>query len=208
MTAREPTPMLFAVAIAVVVLMVLAVMKGLGGLIIVPAGAFSAFLVGVAIILNREDGQGSDRRLPGVTDDNERVARVLSRNSRIVGVAYVFSAMAMQALYLTPLTGLKWQHGWQYASAFALLAVTAFEYSRIVVAATGEIRSRLMRMAVPLMIAQSVLSASGLAFLALSGKIFSRRPDWAANVVFLFAALMVMVLGAIALRSHAAMTDE
>jgi len=208
MTGQDPTQMLFAFAVGAVVMMVLAVIKGLGGLIIVPAGFFAAVIVWVSLRVNRGDGPGNGHVIGEGADDNLRIARGLSRNSRIVGVAYGFSAIAMQALYLTPLTGLRWQHGWQYASVFALLAVTAFEYGRIVVAASGEIRERLVGFAVPLMIAQSVFSAGGLAFLALSGKVFARRADWAANVVFLFAALMIMVLGAIALRTYAAMTEE
>src|SRR5262245_60380485 len=41
----------------------------------------------------------------------------------LAALAYAWGAIAMQAAYLTPLTGLKWQHGWQYALAMALLAV-------------------------------------------------------------------------------------
>lgn len=206
MTTRDPTSFLFVAAMGAVALMMAAVMKGVGGLILAPAAGFALLVVGVAMHVNRRFAAEAPQTNAG--EDAEGVVRVLSRNSRIVGVAYGFSAMAMQALYLTPLTGLKWQHGWQYASAFALLAVTAFEYARVVVAAKGEIRARLVGMAPGLMIAQSVFAAGGLAVLALSGKIFSRRPDWAANVVFLFAALMVMVLGAIALRAHATMTER
>jgi hypothetical protein len=49
-----------------------------------------------------------------------------------------------------------------------------------------------LRLAAPLAAAQGLVAAGGLAALALSGKLWSTRADWAANRVF--AALAVAVL--------------
>ncbi len=196
---------LLATALVAVAGMVLAVIKGVGGLLIVPAAIFVGVMIWSALRANRPDW-AEDRAPEGAPAD--RMLAALGRNSRIMGVAYAFAAFALQTLYATPLTGLRWQHGWQYAMVFAVLAVIAFEYGRIVQATASGLRDRLARLAVPLLIGQAVLAGGSLAFLALSGKVFTRRPDWAANLVFLFAALLVMVLGAIALRTHAALTER
>lgn len=199
---RDPTNGLMVVAAAAVGVMVMLVARGLGGAIVLPAAVFATLAIVSSIAVNQPDWASPQASLDEAQAKALEVA-VLVRNSRILGAAYAFAALAMQLLYVTPLTGLKWQHGWQYASAFALLAVIAFEFARLLATGGEATRRRLAGLAMPLNIGQSVFAAGGLAFLTLSGKIFTRRPDWAANIVFLFAAFLVMVLGAIALRTQA-----
>src|SRR5690606_8593410 len=101
------------------------------------------------------------------------------------------------------LTGLKWQHGWQYACAFGLLATLAYEFARAVRFGDEARRQRLRRLAMPLAMGQGLFAAAALVVLVASGKLASPRADWAANHVFLFSALMVMVMAAVSLRTHA-----
>ncbi|MFM9941979.1 MAG: hypothetical protein ACKVP7_21050 [Hyphomicrobiaceae bacterium] len=207
-TVQDPTHALLAVAVGAVAAMVWAVMKGYGGLAIVPAGLFVCIAIWAAVLANRNDWHAQSSDSMGPLPVQNRCLLALGRNSRIMGAAYAFSAFAMQLLYATPLTGLRWQHGWQYATAFALLAVLAFEYGRLVQTAAATTRAWLASLAVPLLIGQTVFAGTSLAFLTLSGKVFTRRPDWAANMVFLFATLMVMMLGGIALRTHAVLSER
>jgi len=129
------------------------------------------------------------------------------RNTRLAALTYAWAGLAMQGLYTTPLTGLRWQHGWQYALAFALVAFGAFFYARALGTGTASPpHPRLERLAAPLAIAQAIAAACGLAYLAGTGKALSTRADWAANIIFVSAALAIMVLSAIGLRTHVTLT--
>jgi hypothetical protein len=130
------------------------------------------------------------------------------RNARLTGLTYAWSALGMLGLYTTPLTGLKWQHGWQYAAAFGLLSVAALAYTHFSGSRNAATRQRLQRLAGPLAAVQATLAAAGLAFLVMSGTLQSRRPDWAANIIFLYAALTIMILSAVALRTHIRLTRD
>lgn len=126
------------------------------------------------------------------------------RNARLAALIYAWAALAMQALYCTILTGLWWHHGWQYALIFAVLAFSAFLYARALHPAVDvAARSPLERLAAPLTILQGLIAAGGLVYLAGSGKLLLHRADWAANIVFVSAALAIMVLSAVSLRTHA-----
>lgn len=130
------------------------------------------------------------------------------RNARLAGLTYAWAALGMQGLYTTPLTGLRWQHGWQYAAAFGLLSVFALAYTHLSGSRNAATRQRLQRLAGPLSAAQATLAALGLAFLVMSGTLHSRRPDWAANVIFLYATLTIMIITAVALRTHVRLTRD
>lgn len=128
----------------------------------------------------------------------------LVTNARLLGFAYLWGALAMQGLYTTPLTGLKWQHGWQYGAAMLLLALLSLSFAWKLEAGSPVTRRRLAALAVPLALLQGLGAAFGLSVLAMTGKLFSGRADWAANQVFLFGALAVMILTAITLRTERA----
>ena len=114
----------------------------------------------------------------------------------------------MLGLYTTPFTGLKWQHGWQYAAAFALLSVFALAYTHLSGSRDAATRERLQKLAGPLAAMQATIAAAGLAFLVMSGTLQSKRADWAANIIFLYAALTIMILSAVALRTHIRLTRD
>lgn len=168
--------------------------------LIFAAASFAFGIIGVSILANLSDWR--DGRV-AIADD---AIRALHRNSRLMVVAYAWGALAMQALYTTPLTGLKWQHGWQYALLMLLLALGSFHLSRALESPDPGRRAPWLAMAVPLAMANALLSAGGLLYLAFSGKLLLRRSDWAANQVFLFGALIVMVLAAVTLKTHARLT--
>lgn len=122
----------------------------------------------------------------------------LLQTTRLATIAYAWGAVTMQGLYLTPLTGLRWQHGWQYAAAMALLAVASALFSRSMKQPLpGENPSgwdRHFQWAMPLASAQGVVAAGGAAALLVTGKLASVRADWAANRVFLALAVAILAL--------------
>lgn len=132
----------------------------------------------------------------------------LLQSSRLAAISYAWGAVAMQGIYLTPLTGLRWQHGWQYASAMALLAAATFAFARTLsqpLPGQGAFAfQRQLRWALPLAIAQAVVAGGGLAALIASGKLWSERADWAANRVFaaLAIAIAAVMLGSIIAQSR------
>ncbi len=124
----------------------------------------------------------------------------LLQTTRLSAVFYTWGAVSMQGLYLTPLTGLKWQHGWQYAAAMALLALATIAFERTlprpVPGDDGIGWRRHIRWAVTLAGAQALVAGIGIAALVVSGKLWSERADWAANRVFAGLAVAVLAVSA------------
>jgi hypothetical protein len=118
----------------------------------------------------------------------------------LAALAYAWGAIAMQGAYLTPLTGLKWQHGWQYALAMALLAVGSLAFASMPGSSPpesdGPSPDASLRLAAPLAAAQALIAAGGLAALVVSGKLWSVRADWAANRVFAGLAVAILMIAA------------
>lgn len=132
----------------------------------------------------------------------------LRQSSTLAAICYAWGAVAMQGVYLTPLTGLKWQHGWQYALAMALLAAASLAFAR---ALSDPLRSarptgaeRPYRWAPALAAAQAGVAGVGLVALIVSGKLFSTRADWAANRVFaaLAVAIFAVSVASIVVQRH------
>ncbi len=122
----------------------------------------------------------------------------LLQTTRLTAIFYGWGALAMQGLYVTPLTGLKWQHGWQYAAAMALLALVTIVFGRSMPQplpggdTAGWLRHACWakRMAA----AQALVAGVGLAALVMSGKLLSERADWAANRVFVGLAIAILAV--------------
>lgn len=198
MSLQPAMPRLIAALIASVAGMAIAVSLELTATAVACAALFAIIVIAAA---SRTNSINRETRSP---DEAIIVAR---RNTRLSALTYAWAALGMHVLYFTPLTGLRWQHGWQYGTAFALLAVGAFAYALFLGEARRPVLARsLARLVAPLTTAQAVLAACGITYLVASGKIFSARPDWAANVVFAFAAVAIMIVSAMALRSHMRLT--
>ena len=204
MSLQRLMPWLITVLFATVVVMMMAARAGLASAVSAFAAAFTLALVAASWRTNAGHWMAPPEH--GVTAlEPIHAAR---RNARLTGLAYAWSALGMQGLYTTPLTGLRWQHGWQYAAAFGLLSVFALAYTHFSGNRNAEMRRRLQKLAGPLAAVQATIAAAGLAFLVMSGKLQSARADWAANIIFLYAALTIMVLSAIALRTHVRLTRD
>ena len=177
--------------------MMLAAATGYPRLVPIGAGAYTLAIIAIAVGLDRASRTSPGSELRG-TD-----LTAIELYSRLLARVYLWGALAMQGLYTTQLTGLRWQHAWQYALAMALLALSARTFARQVSSPDAADRRQFVAFATPLSLVHALGGAAGLMFLVLSGKIASMRADWAANQVFFWGAAAVTVVAAIGLRAQA-----
>lgn len=127
---------------------------------------------------------------------------VAEMNARLIGTAYAWGAASMLAVY--QLSGLKWQHGWQYGSGMALIALGAFLYARqLKVEARQSEPPPLHRRATQLTALHAAAVTAGLFWLFFSGKLATPKPDWAANAVFVAGGIALVFLSDIAVAMQA-----
>jgi hypothetical protein len=168
--------------------------RGSGPLVVGWASMFLVVMGGVAMLVNRSHAwreHGSQALRLSAVD-----------NARLAAITYAWCGTALQAVYITPITGIRWQHSWQYGLGLALVAVGTFAYGSIVSRQPADGKPNGAVAAAPLLaFVQALLAAGCIVFLILSGKLVSRRMDWASNQVFLFGALTILVLSLTALVS-------
>ncbi len=205
MSLQRIMPWLIALLAITVLAMMMAARAGLTSATSAFAAAFALALVAVSWRTNVGHWAAGASAFRAAALDPIHAAR---RNARLVGLMYAWSALGMLGLYTTPLTGLRWQHGWQYAAAFGLLSAGALAYTHLSGSRDAATRQRLQKLAGPLSAVQATAAAIGLVFLVMSGTLQSKRADWAANVIFLYAALTIMIITAVALRTHIRLTRD
>ena len=164
------------------------------------AAAFALFIVFVGYLSNRKYW----RRLDGLaTRYQSNIAA--ARNARLFGVSYLWGAVVLMAIY--SLTQLHWRHGWQYALGMALLALISFIFAGLLEREDKGSRTQVQNLARILTIVQGVSAALGLIYLVGSGKMSSVRMDWAANHVFLFGGIAIVLLSVFSLRTDKILGD-
>lgn len=126
-----------------------------------------------------------------------------ARNAVLLAIGYAWGAASLAAVYLG--TPLRWQHGWQYASGMALIALLiALASRRIEPNWSGDLRRRLVWVS----LLHGWAATGGLVWLIGSGKIFAPKPDWAANIVFAGGAVIVACVGAMWLRTNRLLSER
>jgi hypothetical protein len=109
----------------------------------------------------------------------------MRRNTRLAALVYAWAAAAFFAVY--GLSTVRWQHGFQYGSAAALIAAGFLYYvHRMGSDGTGTAP------APRLTILHGLAVTAGLIFLLTSGKLQSMKGDWPANYIFLFGGLALV----------------
>jgi hypothetical protein len=119
------------------------------------------------------------------------IATAAHHNGMLQAYAWGVGAMSMLGVYL--LSGLKWQHGWQYGCGMALIALVAFWFAR---------QPRWLNAVAVLVGLQAMAAAIGLAVLAGSGKLASPKGDWAANIIFVAGGVAIAALSVMAVGAH------
>lgn len=113
-------------------------------------------------------------------------------------LTYAWASIALFAVYVG--TPLRWQHGWQYASAMALIAAGHVIYIRHLSSMSDA--GPATRPAVGLAGLQGAAAVTALAWLVASGKLATTKGDWAANQVFLAGGVAIAALSAIIVVTH------
>ena len=118
-------------------------------------------------------------------------------NAQLIGTTYGWGGLAMLAVYM--LSGLKWQHGWQYGSGMLLIALALHVYARMIAGSTSTFASpSALALSAYLALAQGIAAAIALAILILSGKLSTAKGDWAANHIFMAGGLAIVVVSFLA----------
>lgn len=130
---------------------------------------------------------------PSTTDAQPIMA---TRNARLLGLGYAWGGLSLLAVYL--LTPLRWQHGWQYGSGMILIAALIYILSR---GFTGCWTPAFSRALMLVTLLHGWAATAGLGWLVGSGKIWSIKGDWAADVVFASGAVIIAGISAMALRT-------
>lgn len=145
------------------------------------------------------------RLAPVAIKSDEAIAQA-RRTARLFAVAFAWGAAAMLGAY-SPMTGLKWQHGWQYGAGMVLLAALSFGYGL----ALGGRRLRSARLQRAVMwgtIATGTAAAAAAAWLVGAGKLQSPKGDWAANFVFFAIAVALSGISAVAVYTKFKMVRD
>lgn len=122
--------------------------------------------------------------LRGRQNTPTEVASTLRRNARLAVLVYCWGAAALFAVY--SLTELSWQHAWQYAVGMLVIAGGILAY---IVSLKKDQQPRLS-----LTVIHGLAATGGLTFLIGAGKMQTVRADWAANEVFLWGGISIVVL--------------
>ncbi len=135
--------------------------------------------------------------------DGGRPQRAARAHAALLAVGWAWGGAAMLAVYL--LSGLKWQHGWQYGSVMVLIGGLILAYARAVGRdGSGLASAQALAASRGLSAAQGVAAALGVGWLALSGKLATEKGDWAANDIFVAGGLAIVALTVIGLLARRA----
>ncbi|HXF53701.1 MAG TPA: hypothetical protein VNK52_06210 [Hyphomicrobiaceae bacterium] len=157
-------------------------------IVLVAALLYSLAIIATAVEVNRPFW-----RLDCGNLSNDTGPVAIHRNMRLLALVYGWGAVAMFAVY--GFSGVRWQHGWQYGSALALIAFFFLLYVHISDGDRRRLRTRraMLRMQ-RLTLLHGACALAGLGYLVLSGKMWSTRADWPGSVIFLAGSLAVAAL--------------
>jgi hypothetical protein len=118
---------------------------------------------------------------------------ILKQTTRLSVWTLVWASAALFVAY--PIAGLRWQHGWQYASGYAVLAVAFAVYLKGLLGEARDAGATLAKTRrATLLFAVAIVVAAG--WLIGSGKLMTKHQDWLANDIFLASAAILLVLSA------------
>lgn len=197
MSLQPLIPALLALLAVSVAVMTWAAGIGAQAVSLLAAGIYGLAVVGVAWRINRPE-QWPAKALA----DPDAAMHTARRNARLFALTYAWGGLALLLVY--KLSGLKWQHGWQYGSGMGVIAGGLL----LLVHKLGDAATPLRTPAglqhlANLVLAQAIAAGAGLVFLVGSGKLWAGKKDWAANHVFLVGGLTIVVVSLISWRTHA-----
>lgn len=196
MSLQRVLPWLVLALVASVILMIASAGRGLPSLTGAAAAVFGALLAIVGFGLNKPLWALDATR---ITEEAAPVAA--QRNAKLMAIAWAWGATAMAGVYT--LGGLRWYHAWQYGSGMALFAVFTWGFGLLIGRAEQLSTKRMLLLrGLQLTIVQGVAAAGGVAYLLISGKLMTARPDWAANYIFVAGGIVIAALSAMAAHTQ------
>lgn len=188
-------PLVLVLAASVVAIYV-AALRGDQMMSIVAAAAFAIAAGAVALVTNVGVWRQS---AAGAPTDAEAAGPALRRNLRLIMLVYAWGALALFAAY--PLAGLRWQHGWQYGLAMALIALGILRHVHLMEPGQPLREPKAVVAASWLTGLHAMAAMTGVAYVLFSGKLGTPKSDWVANHAFIAGGLAVAVIGALALMT-------
>lgn len=196
MSLQPLMPALVALLAAAVTIMTFAAGLGAKAMSLATAGVFAGIVLLVAWRINRLELWPA-----AALADHAANVHATRRNTRLIALVYAWGGAVLLAVY--SLSGLRWQHGWQYGSGMVVIASALL----LLVHKLGDEDFHFrtpegLRQLGHVVLAQAVAAAGGLVFLISSGKLWNGKQDWAANHVFLAGGLAIVIVSVIAWRTH------
>jgi hypothetical protein len=188
MSLQYRIPWLLAAVVTSIAAMVSGVQSGVPSIVVAAALLYALAISATAIEVNRPLW-----RLDGVEVAPDAASVALRRNLRLLALIYGWGSAAMFGVY--GLSGVRWQHGWQYGSVLALIALLFLLYVHTTGGDDGPLRTRrALMMSQALTVLHGAAAIAGLGYLLLSGKMASTKADWPGSVIFLAGSLAVAAL--------------
>lgn len=182
-------------------------------LAMISSAGFSVFILIIGFVTNRyywkratEFSKSGEVTSPETLWRANASADIARRNAKLFATCYAWGGIALLAVY--SLTQLNWKHGEQYATILLVLSAISLIFAGLLTGEPSKLRAAYLRIAAMLTTVQAALSAVGLAYLVGVGKLTSTRADWAANYIFLFGGIAILLLSLMALRSNKALNPR
>ena len=160
------------------------------------AFVFSATCSIVGFVLNRPYWRSD----PAPATRHHTVTALIAC-TKISALVYAWGAVVLLLVYSK--TGLRWQHGWQYGSAMAIISLGMAYYVKLLDQGHPDfVGERAVEKAMLLAAGQGVVFSIVLLWLVASGKVLTPRADWAANLIFVAGGLCIVCLCAILTKTY------
>jgi hypothetical protein len=184
---RPLLPWLLLASALSISLMVLGAGRGDQFLPSLAAGLLVALVVGTGLGINSPLWSKAARLATSPQDGLARIKEALRCNVWLAALVYAWGASALFAVY--SLSDVWWRHAFQYGSGAALFAAGLGIY--------GYRLGRARESSMPplfLTVIHGLAAAGGLVYLIGGGKLDTVKGDWAANEVFLWGGIAIVVL--------------
>ncbi len=184
---RPLLPWLLMASALSITLMVLGAGRGDQFLPSLSAGLLVALVIGTGLGINSPLWSRTARPATTSQEGSATIKEALRCNVWLAALVYAWGASALFAVY--SLSDVWWRHAFQYGSGAALFAAGLGIY--------GYRLGRARNLAIPplyLTVTHGLAAAGGLVYLIGGGKLDTTKGDWAANEVFLWGGIAIVVL--------------
>ncbi len=132
--------------------------------------------------------------------------RTASANARFMGFAYAWGSLSIASMYY--LTDLYWYHAYQYTLYLAVPAIVSLIFARTLSSSGGSGHTNgNLRLSKFITLVQAVAMLGIISYLLFSGKLSVIRKDWAADHVFFWGAVTLLILSILALAVQRRLTQ-